>query len=117
MYQYPRFTFKSRYTDKKVTKTIRNSLKKPVFEKRNTYLLCELQFVTKKNNTTIQHSAEMTHIQASKKSNNKTVHSNLQDKRKKREPKYKLGISVRTADIKKTFPEKDIQVFHIYFIR
>ena len=49
----------------------------------------------------------MTLIQASKKSNGKLVYSNLQDKRSKLNPKYKLGHLVRTADIKKVFSKGD----------
>ena len=49
----------------------------------------------------------MTPNQASKKSNEKQVYSNLQDKRRKLNPKYKLGQLVRTADIKKVFSKGD----------
>ena len=45
----------------------------------------------------------MTPIQASKKSNQKEVYSNLQDRRDKQPPKFKLGQLVRTADFKKVF--------------
>ena len=49
----------------------------------------------------------MTPIQASKKSNEKLVYSNLQDRRVKQLPKYKLGELVRTADIKRVFSKGD----------
>ena len=49
----------------------------------------------------------MTPVQASKKVNEKLVYSNLQDKRRKLNPKYKLGQVVRTADIKKVFSKGD----------
>ena len=42
-------------------------------------------------------------IDASQKSNEKLVYSKLQDQRDKRQPKFKLGQLVRTADIKKNF--------------
>ena len=45
--------------------------------------------------------------QASKKSNEKLVYSNLQNKRRKLNPKYKLGQLVRTADIKRVFSKGD----------
>ena len=45
----------------------------------------------------------MTPIQASKKSNEKEVYSNFQDRRDKELPKYKVGQLVRTADIKRVF--------------
>ena len=44
----------------------------------------------------------MTPIKGSKKSNQKQVYSNLRDDREKT-PNFKLGQSVRTADIKRVF--------------
>ena len=49
----------------------------------------------------------MTPNQGSKKSTEKEVYSNLQDKRRKLNPKYKLGQLIRTADIKKVFSKGD----------
>ena len=49
----------------------------------------------------------MTPIQASKKANEKTVYSNLQDKRKILNPKYKLGQLVRVSDIRRVFSKGD----------
>ena len=103
----------SRYTDKgssiseRVIRTVRNFLKKPVFEKGNADWLSELPSVIKQYKNTIHHSIKMTPNQASKKVNEKIVYSNLQDKRKKLNPKYKLGELVRTADIKKVFSKGD----------
>ena len=103
----------SRYTDKgavfaeRFNKTIRNLLKKPVFEKRNDAWLSELSSVVNKYNNTIHNSIKMTPVQASKKVNEKLVYSNLQDKRRKLNPKYKLGDLVRTADIKRVFSKGD----------
>ena len=82
-------------------------LKKPVFEKGNADWLSELPSVIKQYNNTIHSSVKMTPIQASKKSNEKLVYSNLQDKRKILNPKYKLGQLVRTADIKRVFSKGD----------
>ena len=45
----------------------------------------------------------MTPIQASKKSNENLVYSNLQDRRVKQLPKFKLGQLNRTSDIRKVF--------------
>ena len=87
----------SRYTDKgpsiaeRVIRTLRNLLKKPVFEKGNADWLSELPSVTKQYNNTIHSSTKMTPIQASKKSNEKEVYSNLRDDRVKQKPKFKLG--------------------------
>ena len=49
----------------------------------------------------------MTPIQACKKSIEKSVYSNLQDKRKILDSKYKVGQLVRTADIKRVFSKGD----------
>ena len=49
----------------------------------------------------------MTQVQACKKSNEKEVFSNLQDRRIKQQPKYKLGQLIRTADIIKVFSKGD----------
>ena len=77
-----------------------------MFEKRNADWLSELTSVIKKNNT-IHHSTKMTPIQASKKSNEKLVYSNLQDQRVKQQPKFKLGDLVRTSDIRPVFSKGD----------
>ena len=45
----------------------------------------------------------MTPNQASKKSNEKLVYSNLQDRRVKQQAKFKLGQLVRTTDSKRVF--------------
>ena len=49
----------------------------------------------------------MTPYQASKKSNEKAVLDNLRDDRVKRQPKFKLGQLVRTADIERVFSKGD----------
>ena len=67
----------------------------------------ELPSVIKQYNNTIHHSTKMTPIQASKKSNQKLVYNNLRDDRVKRQPKFKLGQLVRTADIKRVFSKGD----------
>ena len=55
----------------------------------------------------IHHSIKLTPLQAIKKSNERKVYSNLQDKRRKLNPKFKLGQLVRTADIKRVFSHRD----------
>ena len=103
----------SRYTDKgpsiaeRVIRTIRNLLKKPVLEKGKADWLSELPSVVKKYNNTFHHSTKVKPIDASQKVNEKLVYSNLQDKRKKLDPKFKLGQLVRTADIKRVFSKGD----------
>ena len=87
----------SRYTDKgpsiaeRVIRTVRNLLKKPLFLSRNADWRSELLSVIKQYNNTIHHSIKMTPVQASKKSNEKTVFDNLRDDRQKQSPKFKLG--------------------------
>ena len=103
----------SRYTDKgpsiaeRVIRSIRNLLKKPIFEKGRADWLSELPSVIKQYNNTIHHSIKMTPVQASKKSNEKAVFNNLRDDRQKQRPKFKLGDLVRTSDIKRVFSKGD----------
>ena len=103
----------SRFTDKvpsiaeRVIRTIRNLLKKPIFEKGKASWIDELPSVVQQYNNTIHHSIKMTPNQASKKSKERKVYSNLQDRRYKKIPKFKLGQLVRTADIKKVFSKGD----------
>ena len=107
IHHYSRFTDKGPSIAERVIKTIRNLLKKPVILAGNADWLSELSSVIKYYNNTIHHSNKMTPIQAFKKSNEKLVYSNLQDRRVKQRPKYKLGQLVRTADIKKVFSKGD----------
>ena len=103
----------SRYTDKgpniaeRVIRTLRNLLKKPVFEKGNADWISELPSINKQYNNTIHHSIKMTPVQASKKVNEKEVFSNLKDRRVKQKPKIHLSQLVRTADIKRVFSKGD----------
>ena len=99
----------SRFTDKaeRVIRTVRNLLKKPVFEKGKADWVSELPSVIKQYNNTFHHSIKLKPIDASKKSNEKSVYNNLKDDRDKQLPKYKLGQLVRTADIKRVFSKGD----------
>ena len=78
-------------------------LKEPIFLAGNADWISELPSVTRKDNNTNHHSSKMTPIQASRKSNEKLVYNNIQDRRVKQKPKIKLGQLVRTADIKRVF--------------
>ena len=89
------------------TRTIRNLLKKPVFLKGNAEWLSELPSVFKQYNITMHHSLKRTPIDASIKSNEKEVYSNLQDNREKQKPVYNLGHLVRTVDNKRVFSKGD----------
>ena len=89
------------------TRSIRYLLKKAVFLKGNAEWLSELPSVFGQYNITIHHSLKMTPIDASIKSNEKEVYSNLQDKREKQKPVYNSGHFVRTADNKRVFSKSD----------
>ena len=103
----------SRYTDKgpsiakRVFRTIRSLLKKPIFLAENADWLSELPSVIKQYNNTFHHSIKMKPIDASKKSNQKIVYNNLKDDREVQKPKFKLGELVRTSDIRKVFSKSD----------
>ena len=88
-------------------RTIRDLLKKPVFEKGDGNWTDVLQTITKQYNNKTHSSTKLTPTQASLKKNEGYVYKNLLDKRKKVKPKYEIGDLVRTADLKKTFSKGD----------
>ena len=107
IHHYSRFTDKGPSIAERVIRTIRNLIKKPVFEKGNADWLSELPSVIKQYNNTIHHSIKMKPVDASKTTNEKIVFDILRDDRQKQRPKYKLGQLVRTADIKRVFSKGD----------
>ena len=88
-------------------RTIRDLLKKIVFEKGDGNWIDILQTITKQYNNRIHSSTKLTPIQASLKKNEGYVYKNLLDKRKKAKPKFQINDLVRTADLKKTFSKGD----------
>ena len=104
---YSRFTDKGPSIAERVIRTVCSLLKKPVFEKGNADWISELPSVINQYNNTIHSSIKLTPNQASKKSDQKLVYSNLGDDRVKQKPKFKLGDLVRTADIKRVFSKRD----------
>ena len=88
-------------------RTIKDLLKKPVFEKGGGNWIDILPKITKQYNNRIHSSTKLTPIQASLKKNEGYVYKNLLDKRNKIKPKYEIGDLVRTADLKKTFSKGD----------
>ena len=88
-------------------RTIRDLLKKIVFERGDANWIDVLPTITKQYNNRIHSSTKLTPIQASLKKNEGFVYKNLLDKRKKIEPKFQLNDLVRTADLKKTFSKGD----------
>ena len=107
IHHFSRFTDKGPSIAERVITTIRNSLKKPIFLAGNADWISQLPYVTKQYNNTIHHSLKMFPLQASKKSNERKVYSNLQDKGRKLSPKFELGQKVRTSDIRKVFSKGD----------
>ena len=88
-------------------RTIRDLLKKIVFEQGDAKWIDVLPTITKQYNNKIHSSTKLTPVQASLKKNEGFVYKNLLDKRKKVKPKYEIGDLVRTADLKKTFSKGD----------
>ena len=88
-------------------RTIRDLLKKPVFEKGDGNWIDVLETITKQYNRRIHSSTKLTPLQASLKKNEGYVYKNLLGKRKKIKPRYEIGDLVRTADLKKTFSKGD----------
>ena len=107
IHHYSQFIDKGPSIVERVIRTIRNLLKKSIFLAGNADWLSELSSVIKQYNITIHNSTKMTPIQASKKSNEKIVYSNIKDNREVRKPIFILGQLVRTADIKRVFSKGD----------
>ena len=89
-------------------RTIRDLLKRPVFEKGNGNWIDVLPTITKQYNNKVHSSTKLTPIQASLKKNEGYVYKNLLDKRKKKTPKFQINDLVRTADLKRTFSKSDM---------
>ena len=88
-------------------RTIRDLLKKIVFENGDANWIDVLPTITKQYNNKVYSSTKLSPKDASLKKNEGLVYKNLLDKRKKVKPKYEIGDSVRTADLKKTFSKGD----------
>ena len=88
-------------------KSIRDLLKKVVFEQGDAKWVDILPTITKQNNNRIHSSTKLTPTQASLKKKEGYVYKNLIDKRKKVKPKFQINDLVRTADLKKTFSKGD----------
>ena len=88
-------------------RTIRDLLKKIVFENGDAKWIDILPTITKQYNNKVHSSTKLTPIQASLKKNEGCAYKNLLDKRKKVKPKFQINDLVRTADLKKTFSKGD----------
>ena len=87
--------------------TIRDLLKKIVFQQGDAKCIDILQSITKQYNNRVHSSTKLSPKDASLKKNEGYVYKNLLDKRKKIKPKYEIGDLVRTADLKTTFSKGD----------
>ena len=88
-------------------RTIRDLLKKIVFENGDGNWIDILPSITKQYNNRIHSSTKLSPKDASLKKNEGYVYKNLLDKRKKIKPKFQINNLVRTADLKKTFSKGD----------
>ena len=88
-------------------RTIRDLLKRPVFEKGDGNWIDVLSAITKQYNNRIHSSTKLSPKDASLKKNEEFVYKNLLDKRKKVKPKFQINDLVRVADLKKTFSKSD----------
>ena len=88
-------------------RTIRDLLKKIVFEQGDAKWIDILPTITEQYNNRIHSSTKLTPIQASLKKNEGYVYKNLLDKREKVKPKFQINDLVRTADLKRTFSKGD----------
>ena len=88
-------------------RTIRDLLKKIVFEQGDAKWVDILPTITKQYNNRIQSLTKLTPIQASLKKNESLAYKSLLDKRKKVTPKFQINKLVRVGDLKKTFSKGD----------
>ena len=88
--------------------TIRDLLKKIVFEKGDGNWIDVLQPITKEYNNRIHSSIKLSSKDAALKKKEGFVYKNLLDKRKKVKPKFQINDLIRTADLKKTFSKGDM---------
>ena len=104
---YSRNTHLGAVFAERFNRTIRDLLKKIVFEQGDAKWIDILPTITKQYNNRIHSSTKLTPIQASLKKNEGYVYKNLLDKRKKITPKFQINDLVRVADLKKTFSKGD----------
>ena len=103
---YSRITSYGAVFAERFNRTIRNLLKRPVFEKGDGKWIDILPTITKQYIDRIHSSTKLTPIQASLKKNEGFVYKNLLDKRKKIKPKFQMNDLVGTADLKKMFSKR-----------
>ena len=105
--RYSRNTSLGAVFAERFNRTIRDLLRKIVFERGDANWIDVLPTITKQYNNRIHSSTKLTPIQASLKKNEGFVYKNLLDKRKRVSPKFQLNDLVRVADLRKTFSKGD----------
>ena len=88
-------------------RTIRDLLKKIVFEQGDAKWIDILPTITEQYNNRRHTSTKLSPKDVSLRKNEGYVYKNLLDKRKKIKPKFQINDLVRTADLKKTFSKGD----------
>ena len=88
-------------------RTIRNLLKRPVFEKGDGNWIDILPRITKQYDDLLHTSTKLSPKDASLKKNEGYVYKTLLDKRENIKPKFQVNDLVRTTDLKKTFSKSD----------
>ena len=88
-------------------KSIRDLLKRPVFENGDGNWIDILSTITKRYNNRIHSSTKLSPKDASLKKNEGFVYKNLLDKRKKIKPKFQMNDLVSVADLKKMYSKGD----------
>ena len=104
---YSRITSLGAVFAERFNRTLRDLLKRPVFEKGDGNWIDILPTITKQFNNRIHTSTKLSPKDASLKKNEGFVYKNLLDKRKKITPKFQVNDLVRVADLKKTFSKGD----------
>ena len=88
-------------------KSIRDLLKKIVFEHGDANWIDVLPTITKQYNNRLHSSTKLSPKDAFLKKNEGLVYKNLLDRRKKIKPMFQINDLVRTADLKRTFSKGD----------
>ena len=88
-------------------RSIRDLLKKPVFERGDSNWIDILPTITKQYNNRIHTSTKLSPKDASLKKNEGFVYKSLLDKRKKATPKFQINDLVRTAELRRIFSKGD----------
>ena len=104
---YSRNTHLGAVFAERFNKSIRDLLKKMVFEHGDANWVDDLPTITKQYNNRLHSSTKLSPKDASLKKNEGFVYKNLLEKRKKIEPKFQINDLVRTADLKRTFSKGD----------